>query len=107
MDKFMEDFKDAVDLLFKENQIQKEFAIDNFSQADDNLFKNNCPVYGQFISLIRKSIKSSNYQAIKLLKVPIALFYKKNPEDYEKNAEIFAEAFNKIIPYWDEYDLQY
>lgn len=59
-----------------------------------------------FISLIRKHIKSSNFQAIRLLKIPMAIFYKDNPQNNELFAEIFAKDFNEIISYWDEYYLE-
>lgn len=106
MDKFMKDFKDAVANLFKEHGLQKEFMVNTSSQSSENIEKESCPLYCKFIGLIRGFIKSSNYGAIRLLKVPIAIYYDNNQDDVDRDAKIFANAFEQIIPYWDGIDLQ-
>ena len=102
----MKDFKDAVANLFKEHGLQKEFMVNTSSQSSENIEKESCPLYCKFIGLIRGFIKSSNYGAIRLLKVPIAIYYDNNQDDVDRDAKIFANAFEQIIPYWDGIDLQ-
>ena len=106
IDKFMEDFKDAVNILLKDQNLENEFRMDVFTQGSKELIEETCPLYVEFLRLIRKSIKSSNFEAIKLLKIPISIYFKKNQDEYKKNAKIFAEAFEKIIPFWEEYYLE-
>lgn len=93
-------------ILFKQYEINKKFNVDTFSLSRNDLERESCPLYGKFIGLIREFIKSSNYGAIRLLKVPIAIYFNENQEDLESDAKIFADAFKKIIPYWEGIDLQ-
>lgn len=110
MDKFMVDFENEVNLLFKENGIQIDFKVNNSKLVNnpklrDELLSKCCLDYDKFIGLIRPMINSANFQAIQLLKAPLSLFFDENPSYTNHTATIFADAFKKVIIFWKDYDL--
>ena len=101
--KFIKDFEYAVNLLFEKNKLDTKFSFNN-SKSNDEIIDKYYAGYSQFICSIKPMINSHNWQVVDSLKVPMTLFFNEKPNEIEKYAGLFAEAFKNVIIFWKEYD---
>lgn len=106
MDKFIKDFELAVKILIESNKLNATFSIKDLKvKAENKVIDKNNEGYGEFIGLIRPVITNYNWKAVVFLKTPLTIFFEENSNDFEKYANIFAESFKNIMPFWKDYNL--
>ena len=101
--KYKKDFEKAVNLLHEKNDTKESFSV-FITMKNANVLQEKCDGFGKFIGKI-KPINTNFARVLGSLKNPIVNFFINNPNNVNRDASYFVEAYKSIEPFWQNYDI--